>query len=90
MNNEIVASLCFEKIVTGNITLSFKGLTGCSSLSSEDKTSHNLEYFGYCLVLNYEIHWMVFIHVYLQFKSGYNEHYLSLTSLRIPLSTTKQ
>ena len=26
MNNEIVASLCFEKIVTGNITLSFKGL----------------------------------------------------------------
>ena len=26
MNNEIVASLCFEKNVTGNITLSFEGL----------------------------------------------------------------
>ena len=28
-----------------------------------------------------------FIHVYLQFKSGYKENYLALTSLRIPLTT---
>ena len=34
MNNEIVASLCFEKIVMGNITLSFKGLTQCDAVYS--------------------------------------------------------
>ena len=40
------------------------------------------------MVLNYEIHWKVLIHVYLQLKSGYNENDLALTLLSIPLRPT--
>ena len=49
---------------------------------------YNLKYFWCCLVFNSEIHQKVFIYGYLQFKSGYKENYLALTSLKIPLTFT--
>ena len=45
----------------------------------------NLKFFGYCLVLNCEIHQKVFIHVNIfNLKVEYKENYLALTSLKIP------
>ena len=46
----------------------------------------NLKYFGYCFVLNREIHQKVLIYVYLQFNSEFKENYLASTSLNLPLT----
>ena len=44
----------------------------------------NLKYFGYCLVLNHEIHQKVLIYVYLQFKSEFKENYFCFDISEFP------
>ena len=51
------------------------------ALSSEDNTLNNSG-----ITLNGEVYQKVFIYVCLQFKSGYKDNYMALTSLKIPLN----